>query len=146
VATVTSGGGSVAAPSALAAPRLHETQIRTTGNKQSGSKTRLPKDKLRRAVAGTPLSSVARLIAIAISHVFWNLYPPFSINPGRRILNNRSTNFRIDNALEIEISRRRKFAPCRAWTFVYSNISNENCGNRWTGRPEETGSGLYASS
>jgi len=146
VATVTSGGGSVAAPSALAAPWLHETQIRTTGNNESGSKTRLPKNKLRRVVAGTPLSSVARLIAIAISHVFWNLYPPFSINPGRRILNNRSTNFRIDNALEIEISRRRKFAPCRAWTFVYSRISNENCGNRWTGRPEETGSGLYASS
>jgi len=49
------------------------------------------------------MNSVARLIGpIAISHVSRNLYPPFSINPGRRILNKRSTNFRIDNALEIE--------------------------------------------
>ena len=70
------------------------------------------------------------------------LCPPSSINLGRRIPNNRSTDLRIDNLLKTEIDRRRKFASCRAWTFVKPRISNENSGNRWTGRHGETGSGL----
>jgi hypothetical protein len=65
------------------------------------------------------MNLVARLIGpISISQVFSNLCPRSSINLGRRILDNRSTDVRIDNLLKIEINRPGKFASCRAWTFL----------------------------